>query len=85
MKEYIEYRAWWIESQSSDIINLYQNSEEKFEDHVNSLGLHGLMECLVDWYKEDRNLEEVVSSLENDIETIKDTIGHIDTSNEWRR
>jgi hypothetical protein len=51
---------------------------------VNKLGLYGLMELLVEWYEEVPNLE-TVESIENEVERIKDTVGELDASNDWRR
>jgi|TARA_R110000851_G_scaffold173052_1_gene319367 hypothetical protein len=83
MEAYIKYKAWWIETQSPHILSEHRNSEEMFEDHVNLLGLYNLMEALIQ--QEVPGLEEAVASLENEVEQIKDTIGQIDTSNDWRR
>jgi hypothetical protein len=86
MKEYIDYKAWWIETQSPHIfMDECQNSEEMFKEHVNELGFYRLMELLADNYQEVPDLGEAVASLENYVERINDKINHIDTSNDWMR
>lgn len=46
-------------------------------------------EAILELYKKIRDLEETIadklSNVENDLEQIKDTIGSLDTSNDWRR
>ena len=88
MKAYIDYKAWWIDTQAPHKVpSLYwgDSSEQAFAVHVSELSLYELMELLVEWHQEVRNLEEVVSSLENEVEAIKDTVGSLDRSNDWRR
>jgi hypothetical protein len=55
MKEYIEYKEWWMENEAKyKIPSLYwgATAEEAFEQHVRDLGLYELMEKLVDRYKQ---------------------------------
>jgi hypothetical protein len=86
MKAYIDYKAWWIDTQAPHrtISSWSFDHEEMFKEHVNKLGLYGLMELLVEWYEEVPNLE-TVESIENEVERIKDTVGELDASNDWRR
>ena len=51
MKEYIAYKAWWIQHQSPHCVasvHWPDTAEEAFEQHVNDLGLYQLMEILTD-------------------------------------
>jgi hypothetical protein len=51
MKEYIAYKAWWIQHQSPRCVASGQwpdTAEEAFEQHINDLGLYQLMEILTD-------------------------------------
>jgi hypothetical protein len=87
MKAYIDYKAWWIETQAPHKVpSLYwgDSSEQAFTVHVSELSLYSLMELLVEWHQEVPNLE-AVASLENEVEAIKDTVGSLDRSNDWRR
>jgi hypothetical protein len=85
MKAYIDYKAWWIDTQAPHIDpNFTADPEEMFKEHVNKLGLYGLMELLVEWHQEVPDLE-TVTSLEYEVEAIKDTVGSLDRSNDWRR
>jgi hypothetical protein len=73
MKAYIDYKAWWIDTQAPHrtISSWSVDHEEMFKEHVNGLGLYELMELLVNWYEEDPNLA-AVASLEYEVERIKD-------------
>jgi hypothetical protein len=87
MQAYIDYKAWWIETQTHHKVpSLYwgDSSEQAFAVHVSELSLYELMELLVEWHREVPDLE-TVTSLENEVEAIKDTVGSLDRSNDWRR
>jgi hypothetical protein len=61
MKEYIEYKKWWIETHANSMEpSLYwaDPSYDAFERHINDLGLFRLMELLADW-NEDSGMKTV--------------------------
>lgn len=52
MKEYRDYKKWWLDTQATNFIpSAYYGSTriEAFEQHVKDLGLFRLMELLSDW------------------------------------
>jgi hypothetical protein len=56
MKEYREYKQWWIDNQAPQLVDsLYygHNSEEAFKQHIKDLGLYKLMETLAVWSNEE--------------------------------
>lgn len=55
MKAYLEYKELWIDNvAAAEIPSLYYGTtaEQAFKQHVNDLGLYGLMEKLVEWNEE---------------------------------
>jgi hypothetical protein len=54
MKSYTAYKQWWIDTQLKDSIVLHYcvTVEDAFKQHVNDLGLYGLMETMVRWSDE---------------------------------
>lgn len=57
MKAYLEYKEWWIDNvAAAEVPSLYYGAtaEQAFKQHVNDLGLYGLMEKLSEW-SEDEN------------------------------
>lgn len=54
MKTYIAYKKWWIDTQAqyyynSPYYNKHDTPEELFTQHIENLGLYGLMETLCNW------------------------------------
>jgi hypothetical protein len=52
MKEYRDYKRWWIDTQATNFIpSSYYGSTriEAFEQHIKDLGLFCLMELLSEW------------------------------------
>lgn len=55
MKEYIKYKAWWIENHAlNKIPSLYwgDTAEQAFAVHVSEFTLYEFMERLADWSEE---------------------------------
>jgi hypothetical protein len=55
MKAYLEYKEWWISNVYPSLNgSLYygDDSESAFKQHLNDLGLYGLMEKLCEWSDE---------------------------------
>jgi hypothetical protein len=55
MKAYTAYKNWWKTFQAPSLVpSLYwgETADEAFEQHVNDLGLFGLMEAIEDWGEE---------------------------------
>ena len=46
-KAYITYKEWWIDWYYSD--GFKPGAEGAFEQHIEDIGLYGLMETLVVW------------------------------------
>ncbi len=52
MKTYISYKTWWIDNVAYTLIpSLYwgTTTEQAFKQHVQNLGVYGLMETLASW------------------------------------
>lgn len=52
MKEYLAYKQWWIDNVApAEFPSEYfgDTPEQAFKQHVNDLGLYGLMEALCIW------------------------------------
>ena len=52
MKEYRDYKKWWIDTQATNFIpsSYYGYTRiEAFEQHIKDLGLFRLMEVLSEW------------------------------------
>ena len=51
MKEYIEYKKWWMTWEAPSRVPILDSgeTEDAFEQHINEIGLYQLMETLADW------------------------------------
>ncbi len=53
MKAYLDYKEWWLDHVFPAFSeSLYLNGEQAFKEHVNDMGLYGLMEKLCEWSDE---------------------------------
>jgi hypothetical protein len=50
MEKYIDYKTWWLDTQVQyHVCDDCYKAEKLFEQHVNALGLYGLLEILSEW------------------------------------